>query len=101
MSLETVNQQLRAENAELSARLSLCVEITPQRLQRLLLTGIGEILPYETVQTIVKVAYGDEYVPSVGRLNMLVNHAGTVAGLILSDERVTGAFQAAAPINRD
>ena len=95
-TVETVNQQLMAENAQLSGRLDRCVEVTPQRLERLLLTGIGEILPYETVQTVVKVAYGPEYVPSVGRLNRLVNHAGTVAGLILSDERVTTAFQAAA-----
>ena len=42
----------------------------------------------------VKVAYGLEYVPSVGRA--LVNHAGTVAGLILTDDLVTNAFQAAA-----
>lgn len=95
-TLEAANQQLMVENAQLSVRLQRCVEVTPQRLERLWLTGIGEILPYETLQTMVKVAYGPEYVPSVGRLNALVNHAGTVAGLILSDERVTNAFQAAA-----
>ena len=44
----------------------------------------------------VPFAYGLEYVPSVGRLNALVNHAGTVAGLILTDDLVTNAFQAAA-----
>ena len=75
--------------------------MTPERLERLFLTVIGEILPYETVQTMVEVAYGREYVPSVGRLSTLVNHAGTVAGLILNDDLVTNAFQAAAPIDRD
>ena len=72
------------------------VEVTPERLERLLLTGIGEMLPYETLQTVVKVAYGPEFVPSVGHLSGLVNHTGTIAGLILNDERVTSAFQAAA-----
>ena len=72
------------------------VEVTPERLERLLLTGIGEMLPYETIQTIVSVAYRPEFVPSVGHLSGLVNHTGTIAGLILNDERVTSAFQAAA-----
>ena len=95
-TLETVNQQLMTENAQLSGRLDRCVEVTPQRLERLLFSGLGEILPYETVQTMVSAAYGPEYVPSVGHLSALVSHAGTVAGLILNDERVTSAFQAAA-----
>lgn len=47
-----------AENAQLSVRQKRCVEVTTERLERLLLTGIGEILPYETLQTMVKVAYG-------------------------------------------
>ena len=64
--------------------------MTPERLERLLLTG------YETIQTIVSVAYRPEFVPSVGHLSGLVNHTGTIAGLILNYERVTSAFQAAA-----
>ena len=60
------------------------VEVTPERLERLLLTGIGEMLPYETIQTIVSVAYRPEFVPSVGHLSGLVNHTGTIAGLILN-----------------
>ena len=32
----------------------------------------------------------------MGHLSGLVNHTGTIAGLILNDERVTSAFQAAA-----
>ena len=95
-TLEAQNQQLMRENTQLSVHQKRCVEVTAERLERLLLTGIGEILPYETLQTMVKVAYGLEYVPSVGRLNALVNHAGTVAGLILTDDLVTNAFQAAA-----
>ena len=95
-TLEASNRQLAQENTQLNRRLQRSVEITPQRMERLLLTGIGEILPYETLQTIVKVAYGPQYVPSIGALSALVNHAGTVAGLILNSETVTDAFQAAA-----
>jgi len=44
----------------------------------------------------VEVGYGEEYVPSVGTLSNLVNHAGTIAGLILDSEKVKNSFQAAA-----
>ena len=95
-TLEATNRVLEQEKTQLQHCLQRSVEITPQRLERLLLTGIAEMLPYETLQTVVKVAYGPEYVPSVGHLSALVNHTGTIAGLILTDERVTIAFQAAA-----
>ena len=95
-TLEATNRVLEQEKTQLQHCLQRSVEITPQRLERLLLTGIAEMLPYETLQTVVKVAYGPEYVPSVGHLSALVNHTGTIAGLILTDERVTSAFQAAA-----
>lgn len=94
--LEADNERLKQENEELHNCLQRSVEITPERLERFLLTSIGGIIPYETIQTQVEVAYGAEYVPSVGYLSSLVNHTGTVAGLILSDERVTEAFQAGA-----
>ena len=95
-TLEATNRVLEQEKTQLQHCLQRSVEITPQRLERLLLTGIAEMLPYETLQTVVKVAYGPEYVPSVGHLSALVNHTGTIAGLILNYERVTSAFQAAA-----
>ena len=95
-TLEATNRVLEQEKTQLQHCLQRSVEITPQRLERLLLTGTAEMLPYETLQTVVKVAYGPEYVPSVGHLGALVNHTGTIAGLILTDERVTSAFQAAA-----
>ena len=95
-TLEATNRVLEQEKTQLQHCLQRSVEITPQRLERLLLTGTAEMLPYETLQTVVKVAYGPEYVPSVGHLSALVNHTGTIAGLILNYERVTSAFQAAA-----
>ena len=100
-TLEATKRLLERENEQLHHRLQQSVEVTPERLERLLLTGIGEMLPYETIQTLVKVAYRPEFVPSVGHLSRLVSYTGTIAGLILNDEKVTSAFQAAAPIDRD
>ena len=94
--LEADNDRLKGENGELRDRLQRSIEVTPERLERFLLKSIGEVIPYETIQTQVEASYGAEYVPSVGYLSSLVNHTGTVAGLILSDERVTKAFQAGA-----
>lgn len=62
-TLDATNGFLKRENEQLQRRLRQSVEVTPERLERLFLTGIGEILPYETVQTMVEVGYGREYVP--------------------------------------
>ena len=56
-TLDTTNRLLEQENKQLHRRLRQSVEVTPERLERLLLTGIGEMLPYETLQTIVSVVY--------------------------------------------
>ena len=50
-TLDTTNRLLEQENEQLHRRLRQSVEVTPERLERLLLTGIGEMLPYETLQT--------------------------------------------------
>ena len=50
-TLDTTNRLLEQENKQLHRRLRQSVEVTPERLERLLLTGIGEMLPYETLQT--------------------------------------------------
>ena len=55
--LDTTNRLLEQENEQLHRRLRQSVEVTPERLERLLLTGIGEMLPYEILQTIVFVVY--------------------------------------------
>jgi len=57
-TLDTTNRLLEQENEQVQhRRLRQSVEVTPERLERLLLTGIGEMLPYETLQTIVFVVY--------------------------------------------
>ena len=92
---EASKRFLERENEQLQCRVGQSVEVTPECLERVLLTGIGEMLPYETVQRMVEVAYGPAYVPSVGHLSKLVNETGTIAGLILNDDVVTSVFQAA------
>ena len=93
--LQAREEHLEQENEQLRHRLQRSVEVTPKRLERFILTSISEIIPYETIQAQVEAAYGDEYVPSVGALSGMVNHIGTVAGLILSDQRVVEAFEVA------
>ena len=44
-TLEATNRVLEQEKTQLQHRLQQSVEITPQRLERLLLTGIAEMLP--------------------------------------------------------
>ena len=56
-TLDATNRLLQRENEQLHRCLRQSVEVTPERLERMLLTGIGEMLPYETIQTIVSVAY--------------------------------------------
>jgi len=94
-TVEASKRFLERENEQLQCRVGQSVEVTPECLERVLLTGIGEMLPYETVQRMVEVAYGPAYVPSVGHLSKLVNETGTIAGLILNDDVVTSVFQAA------
>ena len=50
-TLYITNRLLEQKNEQLHRRLRQSVEVTPERLERLLLTGIGEMLPYETLQT--------------------------------------------------
>ena len=56
-TLDATNRLLQRENEQLHRCLRQSVEVTPERLERMLLTGIGEMLRYETIQTIVSVAY--------------------------------------------
>ncbi len=67
-TLDATNRLLERENEDLQRRLQQSIEVTPERLERLLFTGIGEMLPYETIQTMVSVAYRPEFAPSVGPL---------------------------------
>ena len=46
-TLDATNRLLQRENEQLHRCLRQSVEVTPERLERLLLTGIDEMLPYE------------------------------------------------------
>ena len=48
---------MERENEELRRRLQQSVKVTSERLERLLLTGTGEMFPYEAIRAMVKVAF--------------------------------------------
>ena len=48
-TLYITNRLLEQKNEQLHRRLRQSVEVTPERLERLLLTRIGEMLPYESL----------------------------------------------------
>ena len=53
-TLDATNRLLQRENEQLHRCLRQSVEVTPERLERMLLTGIGEMLPYETIQVTIQ-----------------------------------------------
>ena len=68
------------ENEQLHRCLRQSVEVTPERLERMLLTGIGEMLRYETIQTIVSVAYRPLKCPQRGTLKRVSEPHGDDSG---------------------
>ena len=79
-TLEATNRVLEQEKTQLQHCLQRSVEITPQRLERLLLTGTAEMLPYETLQTVVKVAYGPRICSQRGTLKRVSQPYGDDSG---------------------
>ena len=79
-TLDATNRLLQRENEQLHRCLRQSVEVTPERLKRLLLTGIGEMLPYETIQTIVSVAYRPLKCPQRGTLKRVSEPHGDDSG---------------------
>ena len=79
-TLDATNRLLQRENEQLHRCLRQSVEVTPERLERLLLTGIGEMLRYETIQTIVSVAYRPLKCPQRGTLKRVSEPHGDDSG---------------------
>ena len=79
-TLDATNRLLQRENEQLHRCLRQSVEVTPERLERMLLTGIGEMLPYETIQTIVSVAYRPLKCPQRGTLKRVSQPYGDDSG---------------------
>lgn len=93
--LEAENAVLRAQVHHLQARLSHSVEVTPERIEDLILTAVTTPPSYAGVGEYVAVAFGKEYRPSLGKVSQIVTEFGTTAGKILTDPRVTDRFDEA------
>lgn len=93
--LEAENATLRARVQALEATLENSVQVTCERMRDLSLTLTVLPVSYRDVRDIVALAFGDEYAPSEACLCKMVQHYGTIAGLILLDEEVTSKFSSA------
>ena len=69
--------------------------MTPKRIEDLVLTAVTTPPSYVGIGEYVRVAFGDAYRPSPGKISQLVTHFGTMAGMILTDPRVTDRFDEA------
>jgi hypothetical protein len=93
--LEAENAALRARAQALEAKLENSVEVTSQRLRDLSLTLAVLPVSYRDIRDVVGLAYGEKYAPSEASLCKMMQHYGTIAGLILLDEKVTSRFSSA------
>jgi len=93
--LEAENATLRTRVEVLEAKLENSVEVTYQRVRDLSLTLTVLPVSYRDIRDIVALAFGDEHAPSEATLCGMVQHYGTIAGLILLDEEVTSKFSSA------
>jgi len=94
-ALEAENQVLQAQVRDLNALLSRCVEVTPERIEDLVLTAVTTPPSYTGAGEYVAVAFGERYRPSVGKISQIVSRYGRKAGLILTEEAVTDRFDEA------
>jgi hypothetical protein len=101
-AIENRNAELEAENAALrsrvqalEAKLENSVEITSQGLRDLSLTLTVLPVSYRDIRDVIALAYGEKYAPSEASLCKMVQHYGTIAGLILLDGQVTSKFSSA------
>jgi len=94
-ALERENRVLQAQVRDLNALLCRCVEVTPRRIEDLVLTAVTTPPSYAGVGEYVAVAFGGQYRPSVGKVSQIVTRHGGRAGLILTDKAVTDRFDEA------
>ncbi len=93
--LEAENTSLRARVQALETKLENSVEVTYERLRNLSLTLTVLPVSYRDIRDIVALAYGKNHAPSEASLCRIVQHYGTIAGMILLDEEVTSKFSSA------
>lgn len=90
--LEAENAALKTRLTELEASLSRSVEVTPDRIEDLVLTAVTTPPSYTGIGAYVAVAFGQQYRPSPGKISSIVTQFGTTAGKLLTDARVTDRF---------
>jgi hypothetical protein len=90
--LKAQNEALRKHVAELESKLSRSVIVDKRRIEDFILTALVTPPSHEGIRDLLAAAYGEKYRSSTGRASQLTSHYGTIAGLILLDDRVTSRF---------
>ena len=90
--LEAEIASLRVRVQELEAKQENSIEVTHQRVRDLSLTLAILPVSYRDIRDVVGLAYGEKYGPSEASLCKMVQHYGTIAGLILPP-RTRGSHQ--------
>jgi len=93
--LEAENAALGARVAELEGKLENSIEVTYEKVRDLSLTLAVLPVSYRDIRDVIELAYGEEYAPSEATLCGMVQHYGTIAGLILLDSEVASEFSKA------
>lgn len=91
--LEAQDQALKDRVTDLEQKLFYAVIIDQGRQEDFILTALVTPPSHEGISDWVATAHGEKYWPSLGKISQLNRHYGTVAGLILLDEKVTSRFK--------
>lgn len=94
-ALDAENAALKARVTQLEARLCRSVEVTPERIEDLVLTAVTTPPSYEGAGEYVEVAFGQTYRPSIGKVSQIIRHHGQRAGRILTEPAVRDRFDEA------
>jgi hypothetical protein len=90
--LKAQNEALRKQVAELEAKLSQSVAVDKRRIEDFILTALVTPPSHEGISDLLAAAYGEKYRLSTGKVSQLTSDYGTIAGLILLDDRVSSRF---------
>lgn len=90
--LQAQNNTLSKQVSVLEHKLSNAVVVDKSRLEDFILTALVTPPTHEGIIDLLTVAYGEKYRLSTGKISQLNNHYGTIAGLVLLDDRVTSRF---------
>ncbi len=95
--LEADQVALQGRVEALEAQVARSVEVTPERIENLILTAVTTPPSYVGVGEYVRVAFGEGYRPSVGKISEIVTRFGHTAGQILTEPAVTDRFEEGCP----